>query len=58
MDPSQTVLAWAFLQPYAEYLADYTAHAPHDSTPAICPLCSSHPIVGALRPEGDEASAG
>ena len=52
-DLLETVLAWMFLQPYAEYLADYTAHAPLDSTPAICPLCSSHPIVGALRPEGD-----
>ena len=53
MDPSQTLLAWAFLQAYAEYLADYTAHAPLHTTPATCPLCSSHPVVGALRPEGD-----
>jgi FdhE protein len=53
IDPSQTLLAWTFFQPYAEYLADYTAHAPLHTTPATCPLCSSHPIVGALRPEGD-----
>jgi FdhE protein len=53
LDASQALLAWTFLQPYAEYLADYTAHAPLHSTPAICPLCSSHPVVGALRPEGD-----
>jgi FdhE protein len=53
LDPMQTLLAWTFLQPYAEYLADYTAHPPLHSTPAICPLCSSHPLVGALRPEGD-----
>ena len=58
LDPSQTLLAWAFLQAYAEYLADYTAHPPLHSTPAICPLCSSHPVVGALRPEGDGGSAG
>jgi FdhE protein len=51
--PSQTLLAWAFLQPYAEYLADYTAHPPLHATPPVCPLCSSKPVVGALRPEGD-----
>jgi FdhE protein len=53
LDASGALLAWTFLQPYAEYLADYTAHPPLHSTPAVCPLCSSHPIVGALRPEGD-----
>jgi FdhE protein len=50
---SQALLAWAFLQPYAEYLADYTAHAPLHATPPVCPLCSSNPVVGVLRPEGD-----
>lgn len=51
--PRQTLLAWAFLQPYAEYLADYTAHPPLHATPPVCPLCSSKPLVGVLRVEGD-----
>ena len=42
-----------FLQPYAEYLADYSAHPPIHATPQVCPLCSSKPLVGVLRPEGD-----
>jgi formate dehydrogenase maturation protein FdhE len=49
----ETLFAWTFLQPYAEYLADYTAHPPIHATPPICPLCSSKPLVGVLRPEGD-----
>ena len=53
--PSQTLLCWAFLQPYAEYLADYTARPPLHATPSVCPLCSSKPLVGVLRPEGDGA---
>jgi FdhE protein len=52
-DLPQTLLAWAFLQPYAEYLADYTAQPPLHATPPVCPLCSSKPLVGALRVEGD-----
>ena len=47
------LLAWAFLQPYAEYLADYAAHPLLHAAPQACPLCSSKPIVGVLRPEGD-----
>jgi FdhE protein len=53
LDAAQVFLAWAFLQPYAEYLADYTAHPPLHATPPICPLCSGKPLVGVLRPEGD-----
>jgi FdhE protein len=49
----ETLFAWIFLQPYAEYLADYTVHPPIHETPPICPLCSSKPLVGVLRPEGD-----
>jgi FdhE protein len=52
-EDSRTLVAWAFLQPYAEYLADYTAHPPLHATPMLCPLCSSKPLVGVLRPEGD-----
>ena len=53
LDPSQTLMAWMFLQPYAEYLADYTARPPLHATPPICPRCSSKPLAGVLRPEGD-----
>ncbi|MGH9744854.1 MAG: formate dehydrogenase accessory protein FdhE [Candidatus Acidiferrales bacterium] len=52
-EASQMFLAWTFLQPYAEYLADYTARPPLHSTPSVCPLCSSKPLVGVLRTEGD-----
>ena len=51
--PAQALLSWAFLQPYAEYLADYTARPPLHATPSVCPLCSSKPLVGVLRVEGD-----
>jgi hypothetical protein len=47
--------AQAFLQPYAEFLADQ-ADVP---TPAVrrptCPYCGSPPLVGVLRQEGDGA---
>jgi FdhE protein len=49
----QTQLAWMFLQPYAEYLADYTARPPLHATPPVCPWCLSKPLAGVLRPEGD-----
>lgn len=49
------LLAWIFLQPYAEYLADHRETATVDGTPSTCPLCGGKPIVGILRPEGDGA---
>jgi formate dehydrogenase accessory protein FdhE len=49
------VLAWSFLQPYAEYLADHREVAIVDGTPSTCPLCGGKPIVGVLRSEGDGA---
>jgi len=53
LDHSQRQLAWMFLQPYAEYLADYSAYPPLHATPPVCPRCSSKPLAGVLRPEGD-----
>jgi FdhE protein len=53
LDPAQALLSWTFLQPYAEYLADYSLHPALHATPSLCPLCSSKPQVGVLRPEGD-----
>ena len=48
-------LAWIFLQPYAEYLADQREPWAVDGAPSTCPLCGGKPIVGVLRPEGDGA---
>jgi formate dehydrogenase accessory protein FdhE len=52
---SDRLLAWIFLQPYAEYLADHREIVAVDGTPSTCPLCSSKPIVGVLRSQGDGA---
>jgi len=52
---SESLLAWIFLQPYAEYLADHSPHRPPNESLAVCPFCSGKPQVGVLRPEGDGA---
>jgi Protein involved in formate dehydrogenase formation len=53
--PAERLLAWIFLQPYAEYLADRRAPRNVAGTPSTCPLCGGKPIVGVLRAEGDGA---
>jgi formate dehydrogenase accessory protein FdhE len=50
---SERLLAWIFLQPYAEYLADRRGPTNLDGTPSTCPLCGGKPIVGVLRAGGD-----
>ena len=52
---SERLLAWIFLQPYAEYLGDHREIEVVNGTPSTCPLCGSKPIVGVLRSEGDGA---
>ena len=52
---SGRLLAWIFLQPYAEYLATNREPAIVDGTPSTCPLCGGKPIAGVLRSEGDGA---
>jgi len=56
---TEALLAWTFLQPYAESRADRTAKpeggAEVHGTPPLCPLCSGKPHVGVLRPLGDGA---
>jgi formate dehydrogenase maturation protein FdhE len=52
---SDRLLAWIYLQPYAEFLADHRERAIMDGTPSTCPLCGGKPIVGVLRSEGDGA---
>lgn len=50
---AESLIAWTFLQPYAEHLADQAA--PAETQTALCPLCSRKPQVGVLRPLGDGA---
>lgn len=52
---SEELLAWIFLQPYAELLANSDRPRVSDGSPFTCPFCRSKPIVGVLRPEGDGA---
>jgi formate dehydrogenase maturation protein FdhE len=54
-DSAELSVAWMFLQPYAEYLADFRQPTIVDGTPSTCPLCGAKPIVGVLRSEGDGA---
>jgi FdhE protein len=51
----EVLLAWIFLQPQAEYLADHNGHISRQETLGVCPFCAGKPIVGVLRPEGDGA---
>lgn len=53
LSAAENLVAWIFLQPYAEYLADHSKRPPIHATPSTCPFCGSKPQVGALRPEGD-----
>jgi FdhE protein len=48
--------ARAFLEPYAEYLAEHTEPPLIEVTPSVCPLCESRPQLGVLRPQGEGAS--
>ena len=52
---SERLLAWIFLQPYAEYLASHRELAVVDGAPSTCPLCGGKPVTGVLRSEGDGA---
>ncbi len=53
--PGQTdqLLAYIFLQPYAEYLAESGKTLAPRETHGVCPFCSSLPVAGVLRQEGD-----
>jgi FdhE protein len=53
LQPTEGLVSWLFLQPYAEYLADRSESSPQSSLPSACPLCGSKPQVGVLRPLGD-----
>jgi FdhE protein len=52
---AEALIAWTFLQPYAEHLADHTQPPETPAAPPHCPLCSGRPYVGVLRQQGDGA---
>jgi FdhE protein len=52
----QSFCARAFLEPYAEYLAEHTDPPLIEVTPSVCPFCESRPQLGVLRPQGEGAS--
>ena len=54
---AEALIAWTFLQPYAERIADQAADqaGPAETQGALCPLCFRRPQVGVLRPLGDGA---
>lgn len=43
----------SLLEPYAEFLVHQCIIPAPDSTPSVCPICGSLPLLGILRPEGD-----
>lgn len=51
----EALMAWFFLQPYAEYIADRKGPVISNGSKALCPRCSGRPQVGVLRQEGDGA---
>ena len=52
---TEGLLAWIFLQAYAESLADHGEAKPGNDGIGLCPFCGGKPLVGVLRPEGDGA---
>jgi len=50
---AEALIAWTFLQPYAEHLADQAE--PVETQAALCPRCYRRPQVGVLRQQGDGA---
>jgi FdhE protein len=52
---TEALLVWAFLQPYAECLADRNEQGTSNDALPLCPFCAGKPLAGVLRPEGDGA---
>lgn len=51
LTPEETFFARAFLQPYAEFVAERLSDSNRQGGSAICPICESGPVVGVLREE-------
>jgi formate dehydrogenase accessory protein FdhE len=49
----QEFLARGFLQAYAEFIGEAIIETAIEGTQYVCPKCSSLPLLGVLRPEGD-----
>jgi formate dehydrogenase maturation protein FdhE len=49
LQSAEAFFARAFLQPYAEFVADRLPELPRHGNTATCPLCDSEPVVGVLR---------
>jgi len=52
-DPFSQFFPRAFLQPYAEFLAEQLPKPQLLTTNHLCPFCGTAPLLGVLRPEGD-----
>jgi formate dehydrogenase accessory protein FdhE len=48
---TEAFFARAFLQPYAEYVAERLPEPPRSGYNATCPMCESEPVVGVMREE-------
>jgi hypothetical protein len=55
LSPFESFCAQAFLQPYAEFLADRADVPEPPFRRPSCPYCGSSPLAGILRPEGEGA---
>jgi FdhE protein len=55
LSDAEALIAWTFLQPCAEHLADQAGSLEVHGTPPVCPRCSGRPLAGVLRPMGDGA---
>jgi FdhE protein len=54
-DVPEEFLAFAFLQPYAEFVRSRASLQLDGYTHAVCPFCNRKPSVAVLRPQGDGA---
>lgn len=54
-DAPEEFLAFAFLQPYAEFVRHRAGLQLAGYTHALCPFCNRKPALGVLRPQGDGA---
>lgn len=48
---AEAFFARAFLQPYAEFVAERLPERPRYDNTATCPVCDSEPVVGVMREE-------
>ena len=55
LDEQSSFCARAFLQPFAEVIANASEMPPPSLSRGSCPLCDGLPQLGVLRPEGDGA---